>query len=280
MIELSNELLTVQVNPFGAELTSVRSASGTEYLWQAREPWNRHAPILFPIVGRLKEHRYTYRDKTYELNQHGFARDRMFDVVESSNDRVVFQLCPDEETRKCYPFEFVFEVIYELDNESLIQSFVVKNTSETQSLPASFGAHPAFHAAMGWRLVFDEDETVNSDILEGGVLTQEWRTGIVNGELELTPELFEQDALIFRNLNSRSVTLENAQGQSRVMVRFDEFPFLGIWAKPAAPFVCIEPWQGIADSWFSSGILEEKEGILNIGPGQEVLKTMSMAFYS
>lgn len=273
MRSIANQYITVSVKEQGAELCSIKDAGGTEYLWQADPAfWARHAPVLFPIVGKLLNGRYELNGKTYELPPHGFARDMKFSPVQQSESCLVFQLLPTAETRKCYPFEFALNIIYRLNVNSLEISYEVRNNG-AKVMPFSIGAHPAFnlHSAVEeCFLEFDKEETLNTTLLGSkGLLTRETAPVLKNSNiLPLSKTLFDRDALIFMDAKSDKITLGSHKSPRRLTVEFPGFPQLGIWAKPGAPFVCIEPWFGYADPEQPYGDIMNKPGILQLETGK------------
>lgn len=279
-ITLRNRELTAVLQPRGAELSSVVCGqSGFEYMWQADpEVWGRHAPVLFPIVGRLNGGVYRYQGGVYPLDGHGFARDCLFQTVEQSDERVVFALGDSPETRAVYPFRFVLRISYTLEGRALTVDYTVTNPGEA-ALFFSIGAHPGFRCPMGdgaepgdYVIEFDQPERaarwmVNSDGLFEGAEAAYLDDA---REIVYTPDLFNQDALVFKGLRSGLVSLHARKTGRRVTVECGGWPYLGIWSKPGgAPFICIEPWYGHADYADFQGDLTEKEGIQALGTGEE-----------
>jgi galactose mutarotase-like enzyme len=270
--------LALDVSLSGAEMTSLRSLQdGTEYLWQADPSiWARHAPVLFPIVGRLKNDQYRYQGETYSLGQHGFARDKEFLLAEQSEHALIFELRDDADTRQRYPFSFRFRIGYDLQGDRLRTSYQVSNPGPG-TLPFSVGAHPAFRcpllpdeALTDYEIRFEQPETAAIHLLEGGLLAQEEPFLENQDRFDLTPHTFDRDALVFTTLQSAWVQLVSKKSGRGVELSLKGFPFLGIWAKPGgAPFVCLEPWQGIADDAQASGELLEKPGIRLLAPGAD-----------
>lgn len=288
---LDNNDLTVQFSPYGAELQSVKDKHGVEYIWQA-EPdiWARHAPILFPIVGALKNHRYSYQENEYSLPQHGFARDRQFMMTKQTRNEVEFQLVSDEETLAYYPFEFEFRVKYSLVGNTLTQQFNVINTNKGELL-FSVGGHPAFSLFSGLldasggvdhdndRIEFDCPQ--NIDVLnlssEGLASKPVFQLESVK-EIPLTKEVFNNDALIILKHHANKVSLVSGSSGHQVEVDVSEFPHLGIWSKPGADFVCIEPWSGHADFVGHNGRLEDKAGVIQLSEQEHYQAQFSMTF--
>lgn len=261
---ISNSNLTAQINHFGAELFSIKNRENKEYIWEGNPAfWGKHSPLLFPIVGTLKNNSYFYNGIEYHLPRHGFARDMEFKLIEKSENRATFSLISTEESRKVYPFDFELQVIYTLDGNKLIIAYNIINNNNCV-MPFSIGAHPAFALPKpfeNYSLAFEQAETLTSYQLKNDLLSD--TTEIIemtDNEVPLAYSLFEKDALIFKELKSKNITiLENKN--PLLCVRFNDFPNLGIWTKSNAPFLCIEPWIGYSDTVDSSGNILEKEGI-------------------
>ncbi|MCO6146470.1 aldose 1-epimerase family protein [Flavobacterium sp. NRK1] len=270
-ITITNHNLTAHINPMGAELTSLKD-NENEYIWEGNPDfWGKHSPILFPIVGTLKNNTYEYNDKQYNITRHGFARDNKFVVKDHDSRSVTFGFTSNEETKKQFPFNFELELKYTLKENTLFLDYKVKNTGK-ETMLFSLGAHPAF-ALPGnfedYNLQFQENETLKSSQLENDLISdKEIVIKTNNGKLPLSYKLFENDALIFKGLKSKTIAI-NKNDKEVIKVSFKDFPHLGIWTKKNAPFICIEPWQGFSDSYNSSGILNEKEGIVNLKPDSE-----------
>lgn len=255
--------MTVIINSSGAELISIKKED-KEYMWEGNpEFWGKHSPILFPIVGTLKNNTYHYNNKEYRLSRHGFARDHDFQVLETSKDKVVFSLSSSEETVKAYPFEFELRISYTLENNSLNIKYEVVNKGMSK-MPFSIGGHPAFALPDNFEtysLKFENDESLTSYSLKDDLLSNETKTfRLEDKQIPLNYSLFGNDALIFKKLNSDKIQiLENKKPY--LEVSFKDFPNLGIWTKDKAPFLCIEPWFGYSDTLENSGDLFGKEGI-------------------
>jgi galactose mutarotase-like enzyme len=268
---ISNSNLTAQINHFGAELFSLKNSKNKEYIWEGNPAfWGKHSPILFPIVGTLKNNSYHYNGAEYHLSRHGFARDTEFKLIEKSENSVTFSLISSEETRKVYPFDFELQIIYTLDERSLNIEYKVINKSKSQ-MPFSIGAHPAF-ALPGnfenYSLEFENEESLEYHLLENDLISYKTKKlEVKNKILHLNYQLFENDALVFKSLQSKSLTiLENSNPVLRV--DFKDFSNLGIWTKKDAPFICIEPWLGYSDTEENFGNLFKKEGIQILNSGK------------
>ncbi|MCG3671708.1 aldose 1-epimerase family protein [Aliarcobacter butzleri] len=270
--EIKNSFIKAQIKSFGAELNSLKKCDENfEYIWQANSKyWARHSPVLFPIVGRLKEDSYFYKNKKYSLSQHGFARDKEFEIVQNEADFIEFRLKSDEKSLEFYPFFFELNIGYKLDKNSLIVSYKVKNKSD-EKMYFSIGAHPAFNTQVGDFLEFENIKTTKRYFLdEKGLIYKNQDLNLENSKLYLDKDLFKEDALVFNDSNIKQITLKNIENKSRVKVKFDNFPYLGIWSKPNdAPFVCIEPWFGVADEQNSNQKIEDKKGILSLKKEEE-----------
>lgn len=273
---IENSFLKVAVNTLGAELTSLfNKATKAEMLWQAdANVWGRHAPVLFPFVGRLKNGVYHYEGKTYEMGQHGFARNMPFKTVFKSPTRLEFLLTSNEASKANYPFDFELRLSYELQENKLIQSYQVANVGEEPML-FSIGAHPGFNlegSFSDYRLVFGAPEpALMRTTLQEGLLSAPEPLPLYNDlELPLHHELFAKDALVFEHLNSKKITIKRSD-EKMLTMHFSGFPFFGIWTQSTvrANFICLEPWCGIADTVTASGILQEKKGIMSLAAAEQ-----------
>ena len=280
-VTIKNEYLTAIINEKGAELTSL-SANQIEYIWQA-DPnyWGRHAPILFPFVGRLKNDQYTYQGENYPMGQHGFARDKKFKLLEQTAEKATFVLKSDAETKKIYPFDFVLIVSYEVWGEGLRIRFEVQNPSSGELIFA-LGGHPAFNIPLEENLTFDDYFIAFSPQksrikipLEGPFANLDQKTlGQTNTNIQLSHDLFKEDALIYETRGLNSYTVGSEDSKHNVTVTYNNIPYVGFWSPmpKEAPFLCIEPWWGFADTVNSNGKLEEKAGMQHL-PANETFKT-------
>jgi galactose mutarotase-like enzyme len=275
---LQNEFLRLAVKRTGAELTSIADARGVEYLWQG-DPlvWEGQSPVLFPIVGRLAGDSYTHAGRRYGLPQHGFARRKPFTLAERGDGLLRYTLEPDAETRAAYPFAFHLELSYRLLGRSVSVAYAVRNPG-AEPLPFSIGGHPAFSCSRhpgdvleDYSLEFEHAETADAPLIRDGLIAAgETRRILTNQKiLPLTNTLFDRNALVFSGLASRAITLRSRRHPAGVRVDFPSFPALGIWSKPAAPYVCIEPWFGYADpvGREPGSPLATKPGIVLLAPG-------------
>lgn len=263
IITISNTNISATIDSLGAELIRLEK-DNQNYIWKVDERyWNKTSPILFPIVGRLKNDSYNCDGKTYELPRHGFARNFDFEIENQTENSVVFILTENTETLKKYPFQFELRLKYEVIENSLEMHYSVINKSD-KMMPFSIGAHPAFainELFSEFTLVFNTSEDFVSYELENEQFNNSFKNiTSENGKINLDYSLFEKDALVFKHLKSDSITLLK-KNQTYLSVEFKDFPYLGIWTKPNAPFLCIEPWCGLADNVNHNGNIFEKEGI-------------------
>jgi len=275
--KLENEEIMIEVDSLGAEMKKlILKRDNKDYLWHGDSKyWGRTAPVLFPIVGRLKDDSYIYNNQEYKMTQHGFARDNEFELVDKTDNYLTYALEANSETLKKYPFKFRLEIKYTL-NENLINVGYKVFNQDQKKIYFSIGAHPAFYWPLNedekkenYYLEFEKKEKTTKYLLEAGILNNQTEPILDNQKiLELTPDIFEDDALVFKNLKSEQITLKSSKSERKIRIKFKKFPYLGIWSQSAeAPFICIEPWHGIADSVDSSGKIIEKEGIKDLKAG-------------
>ncbi len=253
------------INHKGAELISLKNSNNNrEYIWNGNPAfWGKHSPVLFPIVGTLKNNSYSYNSATYNMPRHGFARDLDFELINKSESSVVFSLSSSKETKINYPFDFELQIIYSLDNNKLNISYKIINNNETK-MPFSIGAHPAFALPESfdcYSLFFDKNDSLISYQLDNDLLSdQTFEIKTEKNSLPLSYALFENDALIFKKIESKSITI--IENKNPILkVNYGNFPHLGLWTKPNAKFICIEPWLGYSDTNNTSGNIMEKEAI-------------------
>lgn len=280
--KIENSKLTAQINHSGAELFSLKDNNNKEYIWEGNPAfWGKHSPILFPIIGTLKNNSFSYKGNEYHLSRHGFARDMEFDLIQKLENSATFSLSSSTETRKVFPFDFELQIKYSLNENKLIIEYKVVNKNE-EVLPFSIGAHPAFALTKpfeNYSLAFEQTEKLTSYQLENDLISEISETINLNkNKLPLSYSLFEKDALIFKTLKSRSIDiLENRAPLLRIS--FDDFPNLGIWTKNKAPFLCIEPWLGYSDTINCSGNILEKEGIQLLKGNKTFNSTFSIEIF-
>ncbi|WP_316798752.1 aldose 1-epimerase family protein [Pedobacter frigidisoli] len=281
MITIENDYLRVNLAAKGAELQGLFSKeTNIEYLWNADSKyWGKHSPVLFPIVGSLKNDSFIYNGKNYALPRHGFARDHVFDVEKINQSEAVFTLSQSEDTLKIYPFYFELQLRYRLIDRKLNLTYEVINNG-TDELLFSLGAHPAFGVPntpdttySDYYLAFNSDDKLTYWELNDGLVADTTSNIELNGhKLELRHELFYNDALVFKTLQSNCISLLNSKNDFGLHFHFEDFPFFGIWAAKDAPFVCLEPWCGVADSVNHNQDLRHKEGIIKLDPNQKWLR--------
>ncbi|RWA76873.1 MAG: aldose 1-epimerase family protein [Mesorhizobium sp.] len=268
----------------GAELVSLRDADGTELLWQAGPAWRRHSPVLFPIVGRLKGDQLRHGGQAYPMTQHGFARDKRFAWAEQGPSSCTLVLTDDAETRGHYPFAFRLAISYSLAPRQLGATFEVANTGD-EVLPASIGAHPAFNWPLlpelpkeAYRLTFAENDPAPIRRLKDGLLLPTPLPTPIEGKtLALSERLFDKDAVILDRPASSSVRCAAERGPA-IEMSWQGFNELGIWSKlGGAPFLCIEPWHGIASPVDFDGEFADKPGVMLIEPGAKRTLTYRIA---
>ncbi|MFT3966632.1 MAG: aldose 1-epimerase family protein [Sphingobium sp.] len=277
MIEIASTALSATLNPLGAELWSLRDAEGRELMTDADPAyWTGHAPLLFPIVGGLRGDRYRLRDgREFSLPRHGFARRSTFDLIEQEAGHALLRLTESAETLAVWPFPFRFDMAYRIEGPALSTVATVTNRGEAE-MPFSLGHHPAFAWPLPYgapradhRILFEAPEPAPIRRLDaaGQVLAEREDTAVRGRELIPTSGLFEGDAMIWDRLESRSL-LWGAAGRPNLRIDYPDFPLLGLWQKPGAAYLCIEPWAGIADPVGFDGPLEEKPGIILLPPGE------------
>jgi len=283
-VNIESGELSAHIDPLGAQLSTLRDRIGRDLLWSGDPAvWAGRAPLLFPIVGALANGSYRIDSKTYYLSRHGFARDKVFSVEDTSFSAAVFSLCADDASLLLYPFRFELDVHFELTGPTLSLTTCIRNRGGGD-MPASFGYHPAFR----WPLPFgqprsshfiefenDEPAPVRRIDSAGLLMPEGHPTPVVKQRLVLEDALFKDDVLIFDQLNSRSVTYGSDDGP-RVQVSFPDAPYLGVWSKPGAQFVCIEPWHGITDPKGYLGDFKQKPGVFVVAAGATRSMTMTI----
>lgn len=271
MIELKNKYLTAKFNELGAELKSLMM-DGKEYIWPGHpDIWKSSCPVLFPVCGGLKEDKYTYKGKAYPMMRHGFARTRLFQVESQTNTKVVFLDKADEKTKAVYPFDFELRIIYTLEAQSLQIEYQVKNKG-AETMYFSIGSHEGYLTPGGvedYDVIFPQKETLNTYVLSGTILSNETMPILKEqAVLPIYEKYFMIDTLVFKDLQSRSATLRNRKTGRAIRVDFPDAENFMIWHNPGAPYLCLEPWNGVADIVGSSFAIEEKEGIQTLPVGQ------------
>ncbi len=274
LITIKNGGFTAQISTMGAELQSLKSADGTEYIWQGDpDVWGDRAPILFPICGGLKEDKYVFEGKEYTIPKHGYALKSEFEVESVADESATFLLKSSEETKKVFPFDYELRVTYVLKDNGLDTKYSVTNKSD-KNMFFSIGAHEGYACPEGveeYSLCFDKKEVLTHNELHGNLLSDDVKIlGDGIDELPLNYDYFKVDALTFLNLKSRAITLKHKDGNRRVRIDFPGFDYVFVWtmAGKYGKYVCIEPWCGIPDFEGTSYDFTKKKGINEIGAGE------------
>lgn len=269
---IENEYLTLGVKSFGCEITSIVSKeTGYEFMWQGNpDIWLGQAPILFPIIGRLIDDKYTLDGKEYTLEKHGFARRNEWEYIGSVGTSMSFRLTHNEKTLAMYPFSFELIVSYTLQGRTLKVCHKVINKNDS-TMYFSLGAHPAFNCEIGDKLTFSENEklmTEKIDLVHSLRLPGRFPIDQNENTVTITEDIFKEDALILSDFRSEYVTLHSDSNQRKIKFTFGGAPYLGIWAKPGAPYVCIEPWYGVNDSTEKKADFSQKDAINALTKGE------------
>jgi galactose mutarotase-like enzyme len=285
---LENTNLKVSISSLGAELQNVYSKDASvEYLWNGGVVWPKRSPILFPIIGGLKDTVYYHNDSQFSLSRHGFAREKDFTVEEVSATEIKFTLQSDEQSKSIFPFDFIFTITYIIDDNKLSCVYHIQNTSN-ETMYFSVGAHPAFNIPLtadtnynDWFLELEHKE--NAD------LCQLDKEGLIKLEsapffddtniLHLTKELFYNDALVFKDLKSTTITIKSNKSANGLKMNFGGFPYYGIWSAKDADFVCLEPWCGVADFENTNQQLAGKIGINNLASNEIFMREWTIELF-
>lgn len=283
-------MLKIQTKKSGAELISIQY-NGKEMLFQGAKVldsngniyWKRQAPILFPIVGQLKNSQTQIEDKIYEMSQHGFARDMDFEEISKTENKHHYMLKYNEGTLKKYPYKFELHVIYEIIGDTLTVTYKVKNI-DGKKIYFGLGGHPAFNCDYSngeYEISFSENEDKIEFLkLKNGLIDTEKAQNILqDNKIYLKEDTFDNDAVIMKNLKSNKVVLQNHETNQKILeLDFTGFPYLALWSKKGAPFVCIEPWQNTADRIDSTQIYKDKENIIELPQDKEFECKYSIKF--
>ncbi|MBI2259564.1 MAG: aldose 1-epimerase family protein [Flavobacteriia bacterium] len=277
MYFLENDFIKLDISSLGAEIKSIfHKDSNINILYKGDTPyWNRSSPVLFPIVGKLKQNTYLYKNKEYVLSQHGFARDLEFSVIEKKVDEIIFELKSSSKTLEIYPFDFVLHIKYQLIDKQIVVQYKISNPSKEQ-MYFSIGAHPAFQIPISkeetfsdYYLEFPQDEYLKRYFINknsGLFFGKSEQIKLNNHLLDLHYALFEEDALVIKKLKSTKILLKSKKNQYHLEFDRGNLEFLGLWTKKDAPFICIEPWEGLADSENHNQDFTLKEGIISLNP--------------
>lgn len=281
MIVLNNGTLEVTISKFGAEIRKVVK-DGKDRMWSGNpEYWAGIAPLLFPICSGLPDDKYIYNGETYEMPKHGFIRKLPFEVEATADDTATFMFASNEETLKMFPWRFELRVKYTLIREKIKVEYFVLNKSEN-TMYYSIGSHEGYDCPEGieaYDVVFEKEEVLNNCLLDGAVLSGETEPILLSGNvLSLKEAYFLKDALIFKNIKSKKASLVNRATGQTTTVLFPECEYLLLWHPVGAPFMCIEPWEGICSTKGDSGDITEKEGIIALDSKVEKVHTHIIEF--
>ncbi|KPI47209.1 aldose epimerase [Clostridioides difficile] len=276
---LQNEKLIIESNNSGAELTKIFSKRyNKDILWNGNKKyWGRQSPILFPIVGKLVDNETIIEENLYSMTQHGFARDMEFEIIDKGDTFISYKLTDNESTLEKYPYSFELIINYTLKDNSINIEWIVKNT-DSKDIFFSIGGHPAFNLPLfeqndfsKYHLEFKKRSDVEKINLNTSFIDDITFIGDLKN-LQLSPELFKNDALIYTNIDEVSIC--NNDGGKYITLSMQDFPLVGIWTpyysetNSTAPFLCIEPWYGLADSIHSNKIYKDKKFINKLGKGK------------
>lgn len=285
---LENSILKIQIDPKGAELRSAyRKDHQLEYMWSADPAvWPRVSPVLFPIVGRLKNDQYRYEGNTYTLSQHGFARNMDFEVLANTSNTAVFLLESNDATRENYPFDFQLLLSYTLLDEVLELQYEVINKGN-EKMYFSLGMHPGFKIPLksneqysDYYIETNNKENAERYLIEGGLISENREAVFQDSQrIDLNLNLFNRDALVFKNLKSTELSIRSKNHSHGISLQAHDFPYYGIWAQKGAEFVCLEPWCGIADVVEANGDIKMKEGIQVLASSEVFLRKARFRFF-
>ncbi|UOB17744.1 aldose 1-epimerase family protein [Abyssalbus ytuae] len=284
-VSVKSDKTEVNITKTGAEICSIKNKNGIEFMWNANpEIWGSFAPVLFPVIGALKNGKYSFEGKEYTVPKHGFIRNNSSLIIKDHTENsVTFQYPYNRESLKNYPFKFEFNITFSVTGNRLTVNHLINNKGNSP-MYFSLGGHPAFKCPLyenesydDYYLQFEKNETLNTYLLNGNGLQTGTAAPLLNNQsvLPLKHSLFDNDALILKNLKSRNISLNHKQKGPVLNVEFNDFNYVGIWAKPNGNFVCIEPWLGITDHENTNSNFAEKEGIIKLNP-----KTGFTASYS
>lgn len=292
MLVIQNQALEVSINELGAELCSIiRKDNTCEYIWQADPTvWKHHAPLLFPIIGRLKDKEYMINGNYYTITQHGFARDLPFKPYQISDHCAEFTLFDNDYTHKMYPYSFELMIRYTIHNNVLIKEHVTRNNGDI-SMFYEIGGHDAFNISFdgeeltNYYVAFEGTTEIHPIVVDDNVLLSRshHKIPLKDGRLYLNRTTFANDALMLDDLPVRRITLASKKSAQRVVLDFFDFPYIGIWSKYIpdhdTPFICLEPWSSLPDGSYLGKELEQKIGVRRIEPGQSESLSYSVSVY-
>lgn len=284
IVSIASPELSAQINPFGAELWRLQDAAGRDLLWDGDPAWwTGRAPLLFPIIGRLPGDRFEHEGRVYELPKHGFARRRAFEVLRQEPTLASFRLTADVETMAAYPFDFILEVLFEVCGPKLSMTARVANHGSAP-MPGTFGFHPAFRwplpeagARADHAIEFARDEPAALRRLgaDGLLARTPFPSPIEGRRLPLRDEHFVDDALVFEHGANHSLRYGGSQGPS-LTISWKGLPHLGVWTKPGAPYICIEPWHDLPAETGAPSVLTDRPALFTLAPGAETEFSMSV----
>ena len=270
-IKLSFKQYELTVNTVGAEITSFRKNKGSNVLWEKNTShWNRVAPLLFPIVGKLKDNAYSFLGQNYALSQHGFLREQIFKLANQTENSITLTFLSNPTTKTSYPFDFAFHICYSLNEIGLKVEATVQNTGKSKMF-YSYGGHPAFRLndKLGnYSLRFQKDFVAERQLLSQGLFSGLTEKMTISGKLQLTEDLFQSDAIVFKHPPFQEIELIHKTQGLILTMKCETWSAFGIWTKTGAPFLCLEPWWGWADAINTSGNLIEKTGIRELESGK------------
>lgn len=269
--------MKIQSKAEGAELISIQY-NGKERLHDGKTAWKRHSPILFPIVGKLKDDETKIKGCTYQMTQHGFARDMIFETIEYKENVQSYMLKSNEETITKFPYDFILTVTYYLNNNTVTTEYKVLNSGK-ETMPFGIGGHPAYKLDYGKNYIeFEYEEEAIRYQLEEGLISKEEKVRI-GKQFVLNQDSFKNDAIIWKGLKSKKIWVKNKEtNQEELEFTFKDFPYLAIWSKENAPFLCIEPWCAVADKKENNTQFVDKEGTIFLKPKDEFICSYSVKF--
>ncbi len=286
-MQIENAILRVNAKLLGAELVSIfDKRDNTEHLWQGNPAyWAAHAPILFPIVGRCNNDTLLFKGEKYKMEKHGFARRNEFHLIAQTEDSMSFELCSNQQIKHMYPFDFSFRITYSLQEHALLTTYTIENRSNTE-MPFAIGGHPAFAVPFfegeeyeDYAIAFPNDDSlirhhINTEGLFDGRMS---KVECLSNRIAFHSNLFKEDALIFKDLHSKEVSIVSHKHKKRLQLNFEGFPYLGIWAKPGADYVCLEPWIGCADADGFQDDFTKKEKVVVLPAGKDFQSSYSIS---
>lgn len=272
IFKAENEFISIEVKKYGAELSSFKSKeTGIEYLWQGNpDVWYGQSPILFPIVGQILDNKFRVNGQEYEMAKHGIARKRDFELKESGEGYLILTQKWNEETLKQYPYKYILDIEFRLNGKSLTVNHIVRNEDD-KTIYFSIGAHPGFNCKIGDYLEFEENETLVCEKINPDSILDGIHYPTLNNEkiFTITADVFDKDAHVLSGMKSETLYLKSDFRKEVIKFNFGKAPYLGLWAKPGAEYVCIEPWYGINDSYDKKADISEKRAIQNVEVGSE-----------